>query len=131
MHLRRLVIGLTSLLALLAVGEAGHAREWASKQCEQKCKNWPSPQCQNIDFCISSCNVAPHMRQNCVAAEQQLRAVQQREQSLEAKEAAMGCNQKCRTWPYPTCQNLDFCISKCRSNPHDRQSCEKYFKSHR
>ena len=31
--------------------------------------------CQNIDFCISSCNVAPHQRQNCVAAEQRTPSV--------------------------------------------------------
>lgn len=126
MHLRALVIGLIGLFALGGVSLAAD-----SKQCQQKCKNWPSPMCQNIDFCISSCNVAPHQRQNCVAAEQQLRGVQEREQRLEAKEARMGCNQRCRSWPNPTCQNLDFCISQCRSNPHDRQSCEKYFKSHR
>jgi hypothetical protein len=61
-----------------------------------------------------------------VAAEQQHRAARENEQRLEAKEAAMGCNQKCRTFPNPQCQNIDFCISQCRSNSAIRQDCAGY-----
>ncbi len=133
MRLRALVIGSIGLLALLALGGVGHAYDkykWPSERCEQRCGRWPTPSCQNIEYCISTCNVASNLRQNCVAAEQQKRAVRERERSLEAKEASRGCNQRCRSWPNPTCQNLDFCISQCRSNPHDRQLCADYAKRH-
>ncbi len=134
MHLRALAIGLIGLFGFLALGGVGHAydkEKWPSAQCEQKCGGWPSPGCQNIGFCISACRVAPNLRQTCVAAEQQHRAARQREQSLESSEARMGCSQRCRGWPSPECQNLDFCISKCRSNPNDRKLCADHYRGRR